>query len=127
MIIVVFDTNIVLSAIYWPRSIARRCLSGLARRQFGLAVTREIFDEYESIAAEFQPRFPGCNSGGALGWLRLKARWVDRLPLGKQRSRDPNDDPFLSCAVSARAKFLVTRDRDLLVLRKPFGVEVATP
>jgi len=127
MTIVVFDTNAVVSAILWPRSISRRCLAGLARRQYAIALTQDLFDEYERIVAEFQPRFPACTSAGALSWLRLKARWVDPAPLGKLRSRDPKDDPVLACALAARAKYLVTRDEDLLVLGKPFGMQIITP
>ena len=110
-----------------PRSTARRCLAGLARRQYAIAVTKSVFDEYEAVAASFQSRFPACNSAGSLAWLRLKARWVEPAPLGKPRSRDAKDDPFLSCALAARAKYLITRDDDLLVLGKPFGIETITP
>ena len=127
MITVVLDTNIVLSAIFWPRSTARRCLAGLARRQYWIAISREIFVEYEDIVREFQPRFPACNSAGTLAWLRLKALWVDPHTLEKPRSRDPKDDPFLACALAARAKYLITRDEDLLVLGKPFGIQTITP
>lgn len=127
MITVVLDTNTVVSAIFWPGSTARRCLAGLARRQYGIAVSREVFDEYEVVAAKLQPRFAACNSAGALAWLRLKARWVEPAPLGKARSRDVKDDPFLACALAARAKHLVTRDNDLLDLGKPFGIEMITP
>ncbi len=90
-------------------------------------MSAEVFAEYEAIAAEFQPQFPACNSAGALAWLRLKARWVEPAPLGKRRSRDPKDDPFLACALAARAGFVVTRDDDLLALGKPFGIEMITP
>jgi putative PIN family toxin of toxin-antitoxin system len=127
MITAVVDTNIIVSAIYWPRSAGRRCLAGLARRQYAIAVTREIFDEYESVVADFQPRFPNCNSAGALSWLRFKARWVEPASLGKQRSRDPKDDPFLACALAARARYLVTWDKDLLAMEKPFGIEMIAP
>ncbi len=47
--------------------------------------------------------------------------------LGKRRSRDPKDDPYLACALAARAEFIIARDNDLLDLGKPFGVEVVTP
>lgn len=127
MITAVFDTNTIVSAIFWPESIARRCLAGLARRQFAVAVTGEVFAEYEAVAVALQRGFPACNSRGALAWIRLKAEWFEPALLGKQRSRDPKDDPFLACALAARAKYLVTRDRDLLVLKKPFGIEVVTP
>ena len=127
MTTVVFDTNSIISAIFWPRSIARRCLGGLARRQYEIALSREVFDEYETVAAEFQARFPARNSAGTLAWLRLKARWVEAAAIGKQRSRDPKDDPFLACALAAQASYLISRDEDLLTLGKPFGIEVTTP
>ena len=127
MITVVLDTNTVASAIFWPNSTARRCLAGLARRHYGIAVSSSVFKEYKAVAAELQPRFPACNSDGALAWLRLKAGWFEPAPLGKPRSRDPKDDPFLACALAARAKYLVTRDNDLLVLGKPFGIEMIPP
>jgi putative PIN family toxin of toxin-antitoxin system len=115
MTTVVLDTNTVISAVFWPQSTARRCLAGLARRWYAVALSAEVFAEYEAIAAEFQPRFPACNRAGALAWLRAKAKWVEPAPLGKQRSRDPKDDPFLACALAAQAGFVVTRDDDLLV------------
>src|SRR5205085_7303899 len=109
MITVVLDTNTIISSIYWPRSTARKCLAGLARRQYSIAITRAMFDEYSAITAELQRRFPACNSEGALSWLRLKARWVEPAPLEKQRSRDPKDDPFLACAVESKANYVVKR------------------
>ena len=127
MITAVFDTNTVISAIFWPASTARRSLVGLARRQYGIALTGEVFNEYETVAAEFQRRFPSRNSAGTLAWLRLKAAWVEPAALGKQRSRDLKDDPFLACALAARAKYLISRDRDLLILGKTFGIEIITP
>jgi putative PIN family toxin of toxin-antitoxin system len=104
MTTVVFDTNSIISAIFWPKSIARRCLGGLARRQYEIALSREVFEEYETVAAEFQARFPARNSAATLAWLRLKARWVDAADIGKQRSRDPKDDPFLACAFGCTRK-----------------------
>ena len=62
-----------------------------------------------------------------MAWLRPKAEWVEPAPLGKRRSRDAKDDPFLACALAARAEFVVTRDDDLLALGKPLGLEITTP
>jgi putative PIN family toxin of toxin-antitoxin system len=100
---------------------------GLARRQYRICVSNAVFEEYEAVVAELQERYPRCNSAGALGWLRLKARWVESASLGKPRSRDPKDDAFIGCALAARAKYVITQDDDLLVLGKPFGIEMIAP
>ena len=42
-------------------------------------------------------------------------------------SRDPNDNVFVTTAAAAKGAFLVTQDRDLLALEKPFGVRIVTP
>jgi predicted nucleic acid-binding protein len=49
---IVFDTNVVVEAIFWPRSTARRALSGLARRQFQTVVNSAIMEEYATITAQ---------------------------------------------------------------------------
>ena len=47
--------------------------------------------------------------------------------MGKQRSRDPEDDPILGTALAGHVKTVVTRDNDLLELGKPFGIEILHP
>ena len=74
MIYVVLDTSVVISALYWPTSTARRVLAALARRYYVLALTADLFAEYTQTAAELQSRFPACNSEAALAWLRSSAQ-----------------------------------------------------
>jgi len=62
-----------------------------------------------------------------LNWYLDHVKRVKPAPLGKQRSRDAKDDPYLSCALAAGAKIIVTRDEDLLALGKPFGIQIMTP
>jgi putative PIN family toxin of toxin-antitoxin system len=125
--IAVFDTNIIASAIFWHTSTARRCLAGLARRQFRLAVSNEIASEYALTCAALRVERPRQNHSGPLAWLLSRAAYFEPAPLGKQRSRDPKDDPLLACALAARADYLISNDRDLLVLGKPFGISIVTP
>ena len=37
------------------------------------------------------------------------------------------DDPILGTAIASGAKTIVTLDEDLLVLLKPFGIEIVRP
>lgn len=127
MISAVLDCNIVVSAIGWGGN-PRRCLVLAARRKVRLCVTPEIWEEYADIVpAALVEAKRATNPEPTLNWLLRTARFVDPAPLGKQRSRDNKDDPYLACALAAFAKYIVTNDRDLLSLRKPFGIHIVTP
>ncbi len=126
--IVVFDTNVVVEAIFWPRSTARRALTGLALRRFKTAVSQEILDEYAAVTADIRTRlFAQAQPSGALAWIAAKSVRVEPMPLPGKLSRDPDDNVFVASAAAVQAAFLVTQDRDLLVLGKPFGIRIATP
>jgi putative PIN family toxin of toxin-antitoxin system len=125
---IVVDTNVVVSAAFWPKSEDRRCFVLLARRKCRLAVTEVILDEYRALAVRIGHReCPDRDPTPFLDWIERVALLVEPSPLGKRRSRDVKDDPFLACALACRAEFIVTKDKDLLALRKPFGVEIVTP
>ena len=49
------------------------------------------------------------------------------MPLRRTVKRDPKDDPVLAAALGARAAYLVSYDRDLLDLEKPFGIQCIHP
>lgn len=128
MIRAVFDTSTVVAAIFWPRSTARRAWTLVARRKVRPCVTSAIEAEYRDTCLEFQQtRFPDRPPSPFLGWIHHKALHCVPAPLGKQRSRDATDDPFLACALAAQANYIVASDRDLLSLGKPFGIAVVTP
>jgi putative PIN family toxin of toxin-antitoxin system len=128
MTLAVFDTSTVVAAIFWPRSTARRAWTLVARRQVRPCVTSGIENEYRETCLEFQQtRFPDRSPLPFLNWIHAKALHCVPAPLGKQRSRDATDDPFLACALAAQAEYLVTLDRDLLSLHKPFGIAMLTP
>jgi putative PIN family toxin of toxin-antitoxin system len=100
----------------------------VAERQVQLCASAEIWDEYDRRVPEvLAQKRPGIDPRPTLQWLLGVARFVEPSPLGKQRSRDPKDDPYIGCALSANAEAIVSSDRDLLALKKPFGIEVLTP
>jgi putative PIN family toxin of toxin-antitoxin system len=123
---VVVDTNVIVSAIFWPGE-SRRCMVLWAKRRFHLAITVDIFHEYTEVAQRISRKVPQVNPEPWLKWIEDKAWVYEPAPVGKQRSRDPDDDPFLACALASDAKIIVSRDMDLLELEKPFGIEILTP
>ena len=95
---------------------------------FQLVVSTGTLTEYEARApAVLAQESPRANARGALTWVRAKALWVEPAPLGKRRSRDRKDEPFIAAALGARAKAIVSYDDDLLTLEKPFGIPIMRP
>jgi putative PIN family toxin of toxin-antitoxin system len=124
---VVFDTGVLISAIGW-HGPAHKCLALVARRLCRLVLSSEIDAEYEArVRAILAVEAPNANALGALTWVRAKALWVETSPLGKRRSRDIKDERFLAAALAANAKAIVSYDRDLVVLEKPFGILIMRP
>jgi putative PIN family toxin of toxin-antitoxin system len=122
---VVLDANVVFAGVGW-RGEAHHCLVAMARRRITAYATEEILDELRELAVEigFKSRHSPQN---LLNWYQSRVKRVEPAPLGKQRSRDVKDDPYLACALAAGAKIIVTRDDDLLALGKPFGIQIITP
>ncbi len=124
---VVLDANVVASGVCWDGE-AYLCLVKLARRQAFAFATEETLAETKEVAIRLvREKRPKHNATGRLTWYMSRVRLVSPAPLGKQRSRDRKDDPYLSAALAAGAECLVTYDHDLLVLGKPFGIEIIKP
>jgi predicted nucleic acid-binding protein len=93
-------------------------------------MTKAILTEYQSTAERFSKK-PGKYQG--FKWhplfdlVQTRAGFFEPAPLGKQRSRDAQDDIFLACALASGAKIIASKDHDLLDMEKPFGIEMLTP
>lgn len=122
---VVFDAGVVFSGAGW-RGEAHRCLTAMAHRGIIGYATEETLEELRNLLADRggKAKHPMTT---ILTWYYDKVKLVEPAPLGKQRSRDAKDDPYLACALGAGAKIIVSRDDDLLSLEKPFGIQIITP
>lgn len=127
MIPAVFDCGVVVSGLGWPGN-PRRCLDLVHAGQVFLCVTQDVWAEYsEKVPAVLAAEKRGVDTEKELARLIRLAHFVDPAPLGKQRSRDIKDDRYLAAALGAKADAIVTNDRDLLDLKKPFGLPIMTP
>lgn len=129
----VIDTNVLLSAALSSSGAPARLvdhLLGVGKLVFSAATFAEIetriwlpkFDRY--ITLEQRKAF--------LNDLSSAAFWVNVPPLVAARaySRDVDDDKFIHTALAAQAVWLITGDKDLLVLAEtmlPLGVRILFP
>ena len=124
---VVFDTNVVVSAMLLPLSIPRRALDRAMRegRPLISAATATELDEVIHL-----PKFDKYLSEEEriefLTTLVHEAELVNVVETVTD-CRDPRDNKFLELAVSGRATHIVTGDSDLLVLHPFRGISVVSP
>ena len=101
----------------------------LARRGFVSVrtpwLTAEWGDVVERVARERQWKNP--NWINWLTWLRHASRLLDDPPIRATVREDPKDDPVIAAAAGGQAQCLVSYDRHLLGLGKPYGVMCVTP
>lgn len=124
---VVLDAGVVLAGAGW-RKESHQCLVLMAKRMALAYATDDTLEELRRVATEMQAK--GAfkrDPWPILRWYLDHARRVAPAHLGRRVSRDLKDDPYLACALGFRSEYIVTRDADLLVLRKPFGIEILTP
>jgi putative PIN family toxin of toxin-antitoxin system len=123
--IAVIDTSVVVAGIFW-KTDAYRCLVALTKRRLFIAGCDEIFLEYRCSTLKREKQF-GVDPRPMLDYLETVARKVEPIRLRGRVCRDASDEIFIATAVAAHAQFIITHDPDLLVLEKPFGIEILRP
>jgi len=122
--VVVFDTNILISALLSLRGTPFRCLA-LAKLGVIQSVTcQDILDEFvEKLEGKF--RYMPEQAHAAAEEVRHCSRLVAITHTLKVVAADPDDDKVVECAVVGGASHIVTGDRrHLLPLRNYQGIEI---
>jgi uncharacterized protein len=122
---IVLDTNVLLSGLFFggqPLRIVEACLSGTVQ----YVASPEIWAEYEQAATELAKDRPLPALPKLLLQLAAHALVTEVVPLKKPVCRDPDDDKFIACALSAGADCIVSGDKDLHAVRLP-GLRLLTP
>ena len=127
MIRIVFDTNVVISAMIFAGSMPRRAIE-LALLKGTILISAALSEEMNRVIA--QDRFDKYVSRRQReGFLELLIRESEHIEITEsiQVCRDPKDDRVLELAVCGNAAYIVTGDADLLVLNPFRGIGVLRP
>lgn len=120
----VFDTNILISAIFW-RGSPYRCLLAAQAGLVDLFVSPPILAELVRVLqAKFQ--LPLEQIDEAIAMIRKAARAVEITGTVQVVSDDPSDDKFVETAQIAGVDYLVSGDHHLLTCNAMGDVRVVT-
>lgn len=123
------DTNLVLSALVFRGGTAALLRSAWQQGGCVPLVGSETVQELIRVLAYPKFRLTPAEQHELLADYLPYAQTVriPQPPPAVPRCRDPFDLPFLHLAIAGRADFLVSGDRDLLVLASDFSVPILTP
>lgn len=121
---VVLDTNILVSALLFKGDLAG-IVDLWKNGRIIPVLSRETFAEFKAVL-----EYPKFSLKGREIQLIIEEEVlpyfeiVEIIDKAKSICRDPDDDKFIACAVSASADFIVTGDKDLLDLDKYKSVRI---
>ncbi len=121
--LVVFDTNTILQSLLSDKGPAAKCLAYFRRGEVDVAVSRETLKEARDVLSRssLRDRYQQLTDEkvtALIEFLRYRGIYLREVTRWFEYPRDPKDEPFLNLAIEMKADYLVSRDNDLLALRK---------
>jgi putative PIN family toxin of toxin-antitoxin system len=119
---VVFDTNILVSALVYPGGRGEAALLRIVEERDQLVISKPILDELLGILGRKFARDPEelAHVAVILSELAISVRPRRKIQVVK----DDPDNRVIECAVAGRADAIVTGDKALLELRAYRGVRI---
>ena len=121
---IVIDTNVLISGVFFG-GFPRKILSAVVSREITACATAEIIDEYEEIVQEMINRKQGHINKAILSPL-IKTMEIIEPVTQVEICRDPDDNKFLGCARDSHAVYIVSGDKDLLVIEQFENIQIVT-
>lgn len=121
---IVVDTNVLISGVFFG-GFPRKILSAVVHNEITACASSEIVDEYEEIIQEMINRKQGHINRMILAPL-IKSLEIIEPVTHIEICRDPDDNKFLECAKDSHALYIVSGDKDLLVIEKYENIQIVT-
>lgn len=123
---VVIDTNIIISGLL-KSQVAGNLINALFAEKFKIIFSKNLFEEINQVIRynKFKNLITNEESQILKDYLKLKAIWVKR----KKKldiCRDPKDNIILETAKAGNVTYIVTGDKDLLILKKYQKIKIIT-
>jgi len=124
--IIVLDTNVLISGILKPYSKAATILRLVTDGAIQLAYDLRILSEYRDVLKRSKFNFAQENVEGFLEQIEEDGLLVSVKPL-KFRLPDPDDEPFLEVALSGAVEAIVTGNKRHFPRKEYEGVKILPP
>lgn len=127
---VVFDVNIWISALLWGGTLVP-LLRLAQKQQITIFASEDLLLELaltlqkKKLENRLQQRQKTAQELMVI--VRALINLCPNLDLVVPDLRDQKDHKIVAAAVSSGSEFIITGDQDLLVLDRPYGIEILSP
>lgn len=120
---VVLDTNVLVSGLAYPESVPGRIVAVWRGGGLEVVLSRYILDEMARVLPRLSRiRLSAAEIRDLVDSLMFLADMVEPDDLGDPGLRDAADEAVLGTWRAARADYLITGDKDLLVLAERYSI-----
>lgn len=123
---VVVDTNVFVSAILSPRGLPAQILDLILTRHITLLISPLILTEYQEVLRRKRISLEKKRVEDFLQFISAYSELIPAIP-SEISLPDPDDLPFLACALEGKADFLVTGNQRDFPEVKSQSVRVVSP
>jgi len=123
---IVIDSNVFVSAFFWlgnPRKVFDRVTNGLDE----LYITDDILQELSSVMTREKfnlEKNKVDNYVKIIEYFSIKLFPDNNI---EDICRDPDDNKILKCGLEGNVDYIITGDKDLLVLKEYKKIKIVTP
>ena len=123
---VVFDTNVLISAILFGGS-PRKCLDLAIEGEIELYLSKKIIREVEGVLSREKLNIAEENLRYIISSLDSIAKFVSPKSKLDIIKKDPQDNKLLECAIESEADFIISGDIHLLELSEFRKIKILKP
>jgi putative PIN family toxin of toxin-antitoxin system len=126
----ILDTSVLIRYLIKPSAAVKELIEGCwLGEQIQMVTAPELIEELEGVLErDYIQALVRPEEGRALlDAIYQRAEMLPSLGNVPSYTRDPKDDKFVACALAGAADYIVTEDKDILVLQALGDVRMATP
>jgi len=124
---VIIDTNVFVSGIFWSGTPGKIIMAWIEDK-LRLAVNQSILDEYLRVIEHLSQKYKHIDPEPIINMIMFNSELHQDLEFTTPLCRDPDDDKFIACALSAKTNNIISGDKDLLECDNlPKGIQVIKP